>query len=262
MVSVNQTKSQLESDQPAKTRLLVSVRNAYEASLAASTNCDIIDLKEPKNGALGAVNLEVADSCLSNIADNIDVSFALGELAHWSAASVQLDWLNRFLASSRQRNVYLKTGLSGLAGSTLWKARWSKMMDQFLPSAKKVVVAYADSKIARSPCVHELTQFAIQSNVDAFLIDTFDKSAGNVFDHLSRELVNSTIIKLRKFRLTVAVAGSISIDLIENYRGIRPDYWAMRGAVCHDGRESQLSAEKIKSIKRIIQCAHSQCRDN
>ena len=262
MVSVNQAKSQLGSDQPAKTRLLVSVRNANEASLAALTNCDIIDLKEPENGPLGAVNLEVADACLSNIDDTIDVSFALGELTDWSVDSVKRNWLNRFLASCRQRNVYLKTGLSGLSGSTLWKARWSKMMNQFLPSAKKVVVAYADSKIARSPCVHELTQFAIQSNVDAFLIDTFDKSAGNVFDHLSNELVDSTINKLRKFRVTVAVAGSITVDLIENYRGILPDFWAMRGAVCHAGRESQLSAEKIKSIKRIIQCVSSQCREN
>jgi len=61
-------------------RLLVSVRNALEAQIAVEEGVQLIDVKEPRSGSLGAAPAEsirqVADIC----GQTVLLSVALGEL--------------------------------------------------------------------------------------------------------------------------------------------------------------------------------------
>ena len=50
------------------TRFLASVRDAEEAELALETGADIIDLKEPNRGALGAVDEKTVELCVRAVA--------------------------------------------------------------------------------------------------------------------------------------------------------------------------------------------------
>ena len=61
-------------------RLLVSVRNAIEAEAALAGGADIIDAKEPLNGALGPVAKEVIQSIAEKVAGSAPVSVALGDV--------------------------------------------------------------------------------------------------------------------------------------------------------------------------------------
>ncbi|MDP7303223.1 MAG: (5-formylfuran-3-yl)methyl phosphate synthase, partial [Pirellulaceae bacterium] len=62
------------------TELLVSVRDANEAQQALAGGADVIDVKEPARGALGAADPEVWHHVRRAIPLDVRLSVALGEL--------------------------------------------------------------------------------------------------------------------------------------------------------------------------------------
>ncbi|HLO23535.1 MAG TPA: (5-formylfuran-3-yl)methyl phosphate synthase, partial [Methyloceanibacter sp.] len=62
------------------TRFLASVRDAGEAEAALAADADIIDLKDPAKGALGALTPEGIASCVAAIAGRAAVSATVGDL--------------------------------------------------------------------------------------------------------------------------------------------------------------------------------------
>ena len=77
------------------TRLLVSVRSLDEARVALEAGVDLIDLKEPARGPLGAVDLEVVEAVSQFVASRVPTSTALGELIDWNpstAAGLHAAW--------------------------------------------------------------------------------------------------------------------------------------------------------------------------
>ena len=60
-------------------RLLASVRSAAEAAAALVGGADIVDAKEPGNGALGAVSPRVLLAITAALAGATPVSVALGD---------------------------------------------------------------------------------------------------------------------------------------------------------------------------------------
>src|SRR5204862_496021 len=62
------------------TGLLVSVRSAAEAKTALAGGADIIDVKEPRRGALGPADRIVWKEILEIVDGRVPVSAALGEL--------------------------------------------------------------------------------------------------------------------------------------------------------------------------------------
>lgn len=49
------------------TQLLISVKNVEEALIALNCGVDIIDLKDPNIGALGALNLDTSQQILQKV---------------------------------------------------------------------------------------------------------------------------------------------------------------------------------------------------
>src|SRR5207248_4650901 len=64
----------------APPKLLVSVRNRAEAEAALAGGADLIDVKEPKRGALGAADARTLAAVVAAVAGRRPVSAALGEL--------------------------------------------------------------------------------------------------------------------------------------------------------------------------------------
>lgn len=61
------------------TALLASVRSLAEADLVVAAGCDWLDLKEPRDGALGAVDLAVVRAVLARHAAQLPVSATIGD---------------------------------------------------------------------------------------------------------------------------------------------------------------------------------------
>ena len=71
------------------TGLLVSVRSAAEARIALEAGADLIDVKEPRRGALGAADPAVWKDVCRAVAGRVPVSVALGELVGFDAHRVR-----------------------------------------------------------------------------------------------------------------------------------------------------------------------------
>jgi 4-HFC-P synthase len=61
------------------TRMLASVANAAEAGVVVQLGADVVDLKDARQGALGAVSLEIARAAIAEVAGRSETSAALGD---------------------------------------------------------------------------------------------------------------------------------------------------------------------------------------
>ena len=61
------------------TRMLASVADADEAGVVVQLGADVVDLKDARRGALGAVSLEIARQAIAAVAGRSETSAALGD---------------------------------------------------------------------------------------------------------------------------------------------------------------------------------------
>lgn len=217
---------------PPRPRLLVSVRDADEAHAALAGGADLIDIKEPANGPLGRADDTVIAEVVRAVAGRVPVSAALGELhVNPDVPPTPLD--------------YVKWGLAG------WKDRdWRTVLDATPRHA--VVVAYADYEEVAGAHLVQLITYAQTRPAPAFLFDTAIKDGRTLLDHLSVGIVGDLVGILQSFGVPVALAGSLGPDEIACLAGVRPTWFAVRGAVCDGGRDGRISADKVRRIREIL----------
>jgi uncharacterized protein (UPF0264 family) len=223
------------------TQLLVSVRSAEEAREALRGGADIIDVKEPAAGSLGAAAPVVCREVLEAVDGRVPVSMALGELLDAPAAAVPAGM------------AFAKLGLAGAAGWPDWDQRWLQRRSELPEPTRAVAVVYADWRHARAPSPGDVLRVAAVAGSHAVLVDTSDKRAGDLFAHMTDR-------ELRKIRrlaadngMQLVLAGSLHGAAIERALDLHPDVLAVRGAVCRPDRQGRLQADKVA---RLADCVH------
>src|SRR4051812_25584903 len=157
--------------------LLVSVRNSEEALAALEGGADVIDIKEPDRGSLGAADLTTVSEIVRYVNGSAPVTAALGELIDLPELRFEAQ------ASANYGGISVfKIGLSQCRELRDWRTAWSAAFLQLRtawPDSRPVAVQYADWQAANSPAPHELLEVAIEHNCPALLIDTWEKSSGS-----------------------------------------------------------------------------------
>src|SRR5581483_1329008 len=160
------------------TGLLVSVRSAVEAQLAFGGGADVVDVKEPSRGSLGAADPSTWKEILDQLGGCVVTSAALGELTDDAVAGLAVQ-----TAGFR----FAKVGLSNW--NTDSHRRWRAVCDAIPSAVKLVPVVYADATAAGWPSVLEMMGFAFSLARDAnsrlILIDTFLKQGQTLLDLVS-----------------------------------------------------------------------------
>src|SRR5689334_8928721 len=105
-------------------KLLVSVRDADEAREAFAGGADIIDVKEPNHGSLGAATTPQLLAVRGAI-DCVPLSAALGELLD-EASPEQLGAVSQY--------DFAKVGLAGCARLDDWPHRWQALISRLPPA--------------------------------------------------------------------------------------------------------------------------------
>ncbi|WP_437190665.1 (5-formylfuran-3-yl)methyl phosphate synthase [Planctomicrobium sp. SH527] len=217
-------------------RLLVSVRNAVEAEIAASNGVDVIDFKEPNRGALGMVQPEILDTAIRlvlNKQPSLTVSVACGEVQEWGEpASFELSGVD-----------YLKIGLAGLRGDVNWVEKWLQCREMLSQSVKRangtapgwVAVIYADEDLAQSPPAEAIIDAAGKTRCAGVLIDTATKQGGGVFNYLTQGKIEHYRDLAHQQGMFFALAGKLSLADMTRIRQVRSDFVAIRSAACRDG---------------------------
>ncbi len=221
------------------TQLLVSVRSATEAEAALRGGAALIDVKEPAHGSLGRASDSTIADVVRVVAGRRPVSAALGELADAPDMPREPDL------------TYVKWGLAGSASS--WRnplcEAMRRLTDQ-LPNCRAVAVAYADWQRARAPTPEEVCAFAIDNAAGAFLIDTWQKDGSTLLDWLPLAEIERLKGCCRTADIPMALAGSLAAEEIRALLPIRPDWFAVRGAVC-PGRQRGARIDEVK-VRRLV----------
>jgi (5-formylfuran-3-yl)methyl phosphate synthase len=234
--------------------LLVSVRNADEAIAALAGGADVIDVKEPDRGALGAADAATIAAVVRAVNERLPVTAAMGELADlYSGKGVPVVPAGVAL---------FKIGLAGCGRRNDWQSLWRGTVAALADSSTRprpVAVAYADWRLADAPEPGEILNTAVATDCPALLVDTWDKSAGNLFDHWPAEKLCQFVCSTRSRGLIVVLAGSLQGDSLEMALQLSPDVVAVRGAACIAGRRGTVSRQRVAALKKavrpVLRCA-------
>jgi (5-formylfuran-3-yl)methyl phosphate synthase len=223
--------------------LLVSVRSMEEVESALSGGATLLDVKEPKNGPLGAPSEETARAVLEAVAGRVPVSVAMGEHLEFRRPSAALAGVS-----------YFKWGPAGLR--TVWALRAAHEMAcdrvrAVSPEGRVVLVAYADWQKADAPAPEEVCDLACQTPGSVLLIDTFAKPS-ELLKALPLERVALLCRLCRSAGVRVALAGSLTRAQIETLLPTGPDWFAVRGAVCAGGRDGVVSVERVRELAVVV----------
>ncbi|MDG2126708.1 MAG: (5-formylfuran-3-yl)methyl phosphate synthase [Fuerstiella sp.] len=269
-------------------QLLVSVRDAAEAVIAADSGADIVDVKEPEFGSLGFAGAATIRDIIDAVDGRIPVSAALGECLDWPGANGTISDLR--LNGTEQPLAYVKLGLSGLfpeAAGDAWADVWTGLRREFdsfvltrmcggsgdvvrtdgvvtaavpIPVQRRqpghgwVAVAYADHERAGAPPWPEVLSAAVSSGCAFLLIDTHGKDRSSTLDWLPESELINVRQQCQRSQLSFALAGQLNQTHLPAVRRIQPDVFAVRGAVC-DGldRCSTISGRKVLTLRTALQ---------
>lgn len=218
--------------------LLISVRSAEEAKAALAGGADLIDVKEPSRGPLGAADFEVIEQVVVAVEDRTPVSAALGEWSDWSQTAIP-----RGIAFAKW----------GLSRSHLSVAAAIREFEAVSP----VLVAYADQIRAGCPPLEELVDAACDLRFPVFLIDTAIKDGAGLLEWTTMKQLERARRQTSRAQVRFALAGSIDISAIQKLAHIAPDWFAVRGAACDGGRQGAVSTNRVKQLKSIIGTART-----
>lgn len=226
------------------TRLLVSVRDGNEAEAALAAGADILDVKEPRLGALGRPTPAVVNEVLRAVRGRAEVSVALGELRDWSEIDTPFD-----LPPGVH---FAKIGLAGCIGQCDWPRQLGRLWQQFPVHVAPVAVAYADSAAAGSPSAEAVIHSAWTAGCRWLLIDTHVKDGLGLLDHWPISRLADVVSKAQRAGMSVALAGSLTLPAVRRVLSLGPQLIAVRGAVCTGGREGKLDPAAVRTLADLL----------
>jgi uncharacterized protein (UPF0264 family) len=221
-------------------RLLVSVISALEARRALAGGADIIDVKDPGQGALGAPSPRVLSEVVREVGAAVPVSVALGDLPnlpHTAALAAR--------GAALSGADYVKVGLRGVRELEGAIALMRAVADAVEPKTVVIAAAYADAEALDPPALAPrwLPELVDRAGVAGALVDTFVKDGRGLYGWLSDFELSDLITRTHRVGASFAVAGQLTLDQL---RRAPADVVGVRSAVCRGGdRAAELDAELV-----------------
>jgi uncharacterized protein (UPF0264 family) len=226
------------------------VRSGEEAEIAVAGGADLIDIKEPRSGSLGAADPFVWVEVLQVVAGSVPVSVALGELVD-RHEPLALDCMSGIR--------FAKLGLAGCKNVPQWREAWLAAMRQLPAPARPVAVLYADSVAAQAPGIEEILPLAAEVGAPYLLIDTFDKRRGNLLAHFTFDDLAQLASRAARYNIGLVLAGSLDAPAIGQLAPLSPAYFAVRGAACGGERTQTIELARVKRLVELVRTSVGAC---
>ena len=196
------------------TGMLASVTTIAEAEIALQANVDIIDIKNPHEGALGALEINGVKDIVRKVNRVVPTSATIGDIKPDDP-----DLFKYILDMSDTGVDYVKVGLFE-----------NKISDNFI----KVI-----SNAAK--------------NINLVVLDTRDKSGKNLRSILNEKELLKFVETAKQFNLLTGLAGSLCLDDIQPLLALNPDYLGFRGALCSENnRVKTINSGRVKKIRSAV----------
>jgi FolB domain-containing protein len=220
------------------TRMLASVANAAEAVVVLQLGADVIDLKDARQGALGAVSLDTARQAIAAVAGRSETSAALGDPPYDEESLIAGA---RALAAMGVDTVKL-----AVDGPTL-----DRLGDSLMRLARDVALVgmmFADEK----PDFALLAKLK-ELGLKGAMLDTRDKTRGRLLAHLEVVQLNEFCTQCRALKLMSGLAGSLEAPDVPRLLLVRPDVLGFRGALCQArDRRATIDPTAVLLIRDLI----------
>jgi uncharacterized protein (UPF0264 family) len=226
-------------------KLLVSIVDAGEARVAAAAGADIVDVKNPAEGSLGAPSPAVIAEVRAAVPAEVPVSAAIGDMPNLPGTAALAA-----LGAARSGATYVKVGLWGVSTEDDAVVLLRAVRDA-VPGAVVVAAAYADAeRVAHAPLAPELLPRVAQAaGVELCLVDTAVKDGRGLLQWLSPEALTSLAAEAHAAGLELALAGALRAEDLPVVRGTGADVAGVRSAACGDGRRSgPLDAARVRAL--------------
>jgi dihydroneopterin aldolase len=220
--------------------MLASVASAAEARIAVAAGADIIDFKDPRAGALGALPAATIRRAVAAVAGARPTSATVGDLP------MEPGPLRAAVEATAGTGVdYVKVGLFPGPGRVACLAALAPLCAR---GHKVVIVMFAD----RQPDFSLIAPIA-RSGCAGVMLDTAQKGAGGLTDSLGPDRLEAFVRQAHATGLLTGLAGSLGLAEIPGLLPLAPDYLGFRGALCRgSARTGRLSPEAVAAVRAAI----------
>lgn len=221
-------------------RLLASVTNVEEALIALDGGADIIDLKNPSQGALGALPLAMIHEIVKAVDHRKPLSATIGDLP------MQPELMVEAVRDTAATGVdIVKIGFFG-------RERHAECILAMQPLAAQgiriVAVLFADDQ----PDFGLIPSLA-HAGIHGVMLDTASKNGKRLRDHLNDTQLQSFVEQAHERNLLVGLAGSLAISDVAALMPFEADYLGFRGALCHEAeRQAALDPLRLSRLKDVL----------
>ncbi len=218
------------------TGMLASVNSMSEVQLILPTAVDIIDLKNPQQGALGALPNELVREIVNKVNHKKTVSATVGDLP------MEADVIFEAVIAMLETGVdYIKIGFFPDGD---WQDTVLKLTEITQQGHQLIAVIFADKQPDFT-----IIQSLKTAGFSGVMLDTMDKSAGDLSNILSLAKINEFVSLAKNAQLLCGLAGSLKVKQIPGLLTLNADYLGFRGALCaqHD-RTAGLNGHALNSI--------------
>ena len=220
-------------------RMLASVTSLDEARKVARCGADIIDLKNPHEGALGALPIETVRAIVSELKGHAPLSATVGDLP------MQPEQVLPVVEAVAATGVdYVKVGF--FPGGN-----WSKVIDGLRPVTARgisiVAVLFADH-----PVDFSLLALLAEAGFKGAMLDTADKQKGSLTTLWEADFLHRFVGEVSRQGLLCGLAGSLRLEDIAPLAAVNPDYLGFRGALCGGKRTEELDSLAVNSVLEAI----------
>lgn len=220
------------------TGLLASISSPAEARVALEACADIIDCKDPHDGALGALPPETISRIVQTVAGERRTSATAGNLV--GAGRKLRDAIHRTADCGVD---FVKFGLFSSESA---RAQIDAVRD-LTPRHDLIAVCFADRYEPES-----LLGPLADGGVRGVMIDTADKRRGSLTELWGRDRTGRFVHMARELGLLCGLAGRLRITDIADLLPLGADYLGFRSALCGGDRRAGLNHASMMSVRDMI----------
>ena len=226
-------------------QLLVSPSSLEEAERALAA--DIIDVKRPAEGSLGA-NFPWVIRGIKGMTEK-PVSAAIGDFDNRPGGAALAA-----LGAAAAGADYIKCGLMVAGGDDarcIIESVVRAVKDDY-PDRHVVFAAYSDHERLGTISPFDVVPLAAEAGADVVMVDTGRKDGRSTFEFMDESALSRFVEAGRAAGLGVALAGSLVFDDLPSLRRIDPDIIGVRGMVCGGDRNAMLKEDLVQRAMAAI----------
>jgi uncharacterized protein (UPF0264 family) len=227
------------------TGMLASVTSVDEARLAIEAGADVIDLKDPARGALGALETSIAREIVTAFGDKGTLSATAGDFPSMDPGQV--------LAAARHTADlgvdFVKVGFFG----TPRDAECVRALAPLTADTRLIAVQFAD--LGPDP---DLCERLAEAQFTGVMLDTARKEGPGLRGPLTQSQLSRFVHRARTLGLITGLAGKLRLSDIAPLLELQPDYLGFRGALCaQHQRSAGFDVQALRAVRQAIPASAS-----